>query len=56
MAADNGDQPNTEQVSLTLKLSKEIVEILDQLKMEYGAASRGRVVELLLRDLLGPEE
>ena len=47
---------DTERVSLTLNLSKEIIEILDQLKMEYGAVSRARVLELLLQDLIGPEE
>ena len=47
---------DTERVSLTLNLSKEMLEILDPLKKEYGAASRGRVVEMLLQDLIGPEE
>ena len=47
---------DTERVSVTLNLSKEILELLDQLKKEYGAASRGRDVEMLLQDLINPEE
>jgi len=31
-----------------------MVELIDQLKSEYGARSRGRVLELLLQDLLDP--
>ena len=33
-----------------------MVELIDQLKGEYGARSRGRVLELLLQDLLDPGE
>ena len=47
---------DTERVSLTLNLSKEVILILDKLKAEYGAKTRARVVELLLQDLIGPEE
>ena len=47
---------DTERVSLTLNLSKEILEVLDKLKAEYGAASRARVLEMLLQDLISPEE
>ena len=46
----------TERVSLTLDLSKEIIEVLDKLKSEYGARTRARVVEMLLQDLISPEE
>ena len=31
-----------------------MVELIDQLKGEYGARSRGRVLEMLLQDLLDP--
>ena len=44
------------QVSLNLNLPKETLEILDKLKTEYGTKSRGRVIELLLKDLFSPEE
>ena len=47
---------NTERVSLKLNHSKEMLEILDQLKKEYGAVSRARVIEILLQDLISPEE
>jgi metal-responsive CopG/Arc/MetJ family transcriptional regulator len=47
---------DTERVSMTLNLSKEVILILDKLKKEYGAASRARVIELLLQDLIGPED
>ena len=33
-----------------------MVELIDQLKGEYGARSRGRVLEMLLQDLLDPGE
>ena len=33
-----------------------MVELIDQLKGEYGARSRGRVLEMLLQDLLDPSE
>ena len=47
---------DTERVSLTLDLSKEIIEVLDKLKAEYGARTRARVVEMLLQDLISPDE
>ena len=31
-----------------------MVALIDQLKGEYGARSRGRVLEMLLQDLLNP--
>ncbi len=33
-----------------------MVELIDQLKGEYGARSRGRVLEILLQELLDPSE
>ena len=56
MSIPNSAQPDKIQVNLTLNLTKEMVKNLDQLKLEYGAASRGRVIELLLRDLFAPAE
>lgn len=56
MTNSSGDREEKIQVSLTLNLPKETFEILDRLKKEYGVKSRGRVIELLLQDLLTPEE
>ena len=33
-----------------------MVELIDQLKGEYGARSRGRVLEILLQELLDPSD
>ena len=56
MTSDNSEQNNTDQIPVRVTLSKDIVELLDQLKVEYGARTRGRVIEMLLRDLISPEE
>lgn len=56
MTNGNGVKEEKIQVSLTLDLPKETFEILDKLKVEYGVKTRGRVIELLLQDLLAPEE
>ena len=56
MANGRGKREEKIQVSLNLNLPKETLEILDKLKTEYGAKSRGRVIELLLEDLFSPEE
>ena len=56
MSIPNGGEPEKIRVSVTLDLTKETLMFLDKLKSEYGAASRGRVVEMLLQDLLNPEE
>ena len=52
-ANDNHDKA---QFKVTVNLSKETIELLDKLKMEYGARTRGRVIEMLLQDLIAPEE
>ena len=39
--------------SITVKLPSQLVEVIDQLKGEYGVRSRGQVLEILLEDLLG---
>ena len=56
MSPNSMDKSKKFRVNLTLNLSKEMDENLDKLKASYGAASRGRVVELLLQDLFNPEE
>ena len=56
MTSDNSEQNNTDQIPVRVTLSKDIVELLDQLKAEYGARTRGRVIEMLLQDLISPEE
>ena len=56
MTFDNGDQKDTDQIPVKVTLSKDILELLDKLKSEYGARTRGRVIEMLLRDLISPEE
>ena len=44
------------RVSVTLNLSKKTIGILDKLKMEYEASTRSRVIEMLIQDLIAPEE
>ena len=39
--------------AITLKLPSHLVSVIDRLKGEYGVRSRGRVLEILLEDLLG---
>ena len=56
MASDNGGQTDTDQVRVSITLEKDILEVLDQLKAEYGVRTRERVIEILLRDLIGPDE
>ena len=56
MVSDNGEQPDTDQVCVSITLSKDILEALDQLKAEYGARTRERVIEILLRELVSPED
>ena len=51
---DDKDQEKI-RVEVTLNLSKEALEIIDKLKMEYGASTRGRTLELLIQDLIAPE-
>ena len=47
---------NKIRVNMTLDLTKEIITILDELKTKYGVASRRRVVEILLQDIINPQE
>ena len=44
------------KVSLTLSLPKEVLNALELLKREYGVGSKGRVLEMLLEDLILGED
>ena len=46
----------SEQRNISLKLSVELVERIDQLKGEFGLRSRGAIVERLLSTLLEPDD
>ena len=48
----SGEDSKRQRISV--EMSEPMVELIDQLKGEYGARSRGRVLELLLQDLLDP--
>ena len=37
---------------ITVSLSEQLVALIDRLKGEYGVRSRGRVLELVLEDLI----
>ena len=50
------DQKDNDKVSFTIEVDPEIAALLEKLQVEYGASSKGRVVEMLLRDLIAPEE
>ena len=39
----------------TVEVDPEIAVLLEKLQVEYGAHSKGRVIEMLLRDLMAPE-
>ena len=57
----NVDQPDQQvsekiKVSVTLSLPKEVVNALELLKREYGVGSKGRVLEMLLEDLILGED
>ena len=45
-----------EHVQVKLNLTREVIEILDKLKIEYGVRTRARVIEILLQDLVAPEK
>ena len=53
---DQPDQQVNAKVSFTVEVDPEIASLLEKLKAEYGAHSKGRVIEMLLRDLMAPEE
>ena len=49
------DQKGNDKVSFTIEVDPEIAALLEKLQVEYGAHSKGRVIEMLLRDLMAPE-
>lgn len=55
MAAKKINHSDTDQFRVTITLNKEIFEVLERLKAEYGVSTRGRVIEMLLQDLISPE-
>ena len=50
------DQRSNEKVSFTLEVDPEIAALLEKLQVEYAASSKGRVIEMLLRDLIFGED
>ena len=44
------------KVSFTVEVGPEILAVLEKLQAEYGARSKGRVVEMLLQDLIFGED
>ena len=45
-----------ERQRVQIELKTEHIELLDKLKQEYGTQSRSRALEMLLDDLMKPEE
>ena len=50
------DQKSNDKVSFTVEVDPEIAALLEKLQVEYAASSKGRVVEMLLRDLIFGED
>ena len=50
------DQTGNDKVSFTIEVDPEIAALLEKLQVEYAAISKGRVVEMLLRDLIFGED
>ena len=48
----SGEDSKRQRISV--EMSEPMVALIDQLKGEYAARSRGRVLEMLLQDLLDP--
>ena len=53
---DQPDQQDSEKVSFTVEVDPEIAVLLEKLQVEYGAHSKGRVIEMLLQDLIFGED
>ena len=59
LSGDGSSQPDqmvNEKVSFTVEVDPEIAAVLEKLQAEYGAISKGRVVEMLLNDLIFGED
>ena len=50
------DQKDNDKVSFTIEVDPEIAALLEKLQVEYAASSKGRVIEMLLRDLVFGED
>ena len=50
------DQKSNDKVSFTIEVDPEIAALLEKLQVEYAASSKGRVIEMLLRDLIFGED
>ena len=50
------DPKDKDKVSFTLEVNSEIAAVLEKLQAEYGARSKGRVIEMLLQDLIFGED
>ena len=49
------DQRGNDKISFTVEVDPEIAAALEKLQAEYGARSKGSVVETLLMDLIQGE-
>ena len=47
---------SNEKVSFKVEVNPAIADLLEKLQVEYGVQTKGRVIEMLLQDLLTPEE
>ena len=47
---------SSDKVSFTIEVDPEIAALLEKLQVEYAASSKGRVIEMLLRDLIFGED
>ena len=47
---------SSDKVSFTIEVDPEIAALLEKLQVEYAASSKGKVVEMLLRDLIFGED
>lgn len=56
MPVTNSDDQDKVEFNQTLILSRQTVEILEKLKVEYGVASKGKVIEILLHELFTTAE
>ena len=50
------DQTGNDKVSFTIEVDPEIAALLEKLQVEYAASSKGRVIEMLLNDLILGED
>ena len=46
------DLTGNDKVLFTVEVDPEIAAVLEKLQAEYGARSKGRVIEMLLKDLI----